>query len=304
MAVSARDPRESLPDVVEGRGRHARGQAPRPNRGGSGRWLRETGIIIVSALVLSALVRAFLVQAFYVPSASMEDTLLIGDRIIASKITQTVSGVSRGEVVVFKDPGGWLDAQKVVPATGLRGALHTALTFIGLMPSDSGSDLVKRGIAVGGDRIACCDVDGRIVLNGVPLIEDYIKGPTDQVQFDVVVPPNSVFVMGDNRGDSRDSRYHLDVNNGGVPVSNAVGRVVVVIWPLNRLAVVPIPGIFGEPAISDGPLGVTPSTPAQMTDAGDLGADSLPPIDDTPIDVPTIDVPGIDDTPVDEGSTG
>ena len=189
MAVSARDPREQMPDLIEGHGRHARGRSPRPVSGGTGRWLRETTIIVISALVLSALVRAFLVQAFYVPSASMEDTLLIGDRIISSKITKTLSGVSRGEVVVFKDPGGWLDAPPQHPG-GLRGAVRTGLTFIGLLPSDSGQDLVKRALAVSGDRIACCDVSGRIVLNGVPLVEDYVKGPTDQVQFDVVVLPS------------------------------------------------------------------------------------------------------------------
>jgi signal peptidase I len=271
MAVSARDPREQMPDLVEGHGRHARGRSPRPASGGTGRWLRETAIIVVSALVLSALVRAFLVQAFYVPSASMEDTLLIGDRIISSKITKTLSGVSRGEVVVFKDPGGWLDAPPV-HSGGFRGAVRTGLTFIGLLPSDTGQDLVKRAIAISGDRVACCDVGGRIVLNGVPLVEDYIKGPTDQVQFDVVVPPNSVFVMGDNRGDSRDSRYHLDANNGAVPDSNAVGRVFLVLWPLNRLATVPIPEIFGDPAIADGPLGVAPPTPARMGTPGASGS--------------------------------
>jgi signal peptidase I len=267
VAVSARDPREQFPQAPEGRGRHARGRSPRPASGGTGRWLRETGIIVVSALILSALVRAFLVQAFYVPSASMEDTLLIGDRIISSKITKTVSGVSRGEVVVFKDPGGWLDAPPT-HSGGLRGAVRSGLTFIGLLPSDTGQDLVKRAVAISGDRVACCDVNGRIVLNGVPLVEDYIKGPTDQVQFDVVVPPNSVFVMGDNRGDSRDSRYHLDVNNGAVPDANAVGRVFLVLWPLNRLALVPIPDIYGDPALADGPLGVAPSTPAQMATPG------------------------------------
>jgi signal peptidase I len=223
----------------------------------------------VSALVLSALVRAFLVQAFYVPSASMEDTLLIGDRIIASRITTTMSGVSRGEVVVFKDPGGWLDAPRPHEG-GFRGTVRSTLMFVGLLPSDTGTDLVKRAIAIGGDRIACCDVNGRIVLNGVPLVESYIKGTTDQVQFDIVVPPNSVFVMGDNRGDSRDSRYHLDINNGAVPVGNVVGRVFVVLWPLNRLATVPIPDIFGAPAITDGPLGVAPASPAQMGDPGGL----------------------------------
>lgn len=212
---------------------------------GVGRWLAETAIIVVSALILSALVRAFLVQAFYVPSASMEDTLVVSDRLIASKITTDLGGVSRGEVVVFKDPGDWLPAPPP-PAEGWRGAVQSALTFVGLLPSDSGNDLVKRVIAIEGDRIACCDAAGRIMLNGSPLEEDYIIGPTNQVLFDVVVPPGGVFVMGDNRGNSRDSRYHLEVADGAVPVDDVVGRVVLVIWPLNRIATVPIPDIFGD----------------------------------------------------------
>jgi signal peptidase I len=191
------------------------------------------------------------VQAFYVPSASMEDTLLISDRIVASKITTSMGGVSRGEVVVFKDPGDWLP-EPPPPPDGVRGAIRTGLTFVGLLPSDTGQDLVKRVIAVEGDRIACCDADGRIVLNGVPLVEDYIKGPTNQVQFDVVVPPGGVFVMGDNRGDSRDSRYHLEANDGAVPVDDVVGRVVVVLWPLNRISTVPIPDIYANPQITQG----------------------------------------------------
>lgn len=212
---------------------------------GVGRWLAETAIIVVSALVLSALVRAFLVQAFYVPSASMEDTLAISDRLIASKITTDLGGVSRGEVVVFKDPGDWLP-DPPPPAEGWRGAVQSALTFVGLLPSDSGNDLVKRVIAVEGDRIACCDAAGRIMLNGSPLDEDYIIGPTNQVLFDLVVPSGGVFVMGDNRGNSRDSRYHLEVNNGAVPVDDVVGRVVLVIWPVNRIATVPIPDVFAD----------------------------------------------------------
>lgn len=254
MAVSARDPHGPLPDPPIGRGRHARGQAPRPERSGAGRWLGETAVIIVSALVLSALVRAFLIQAFYVPSASMEDTLLEGDRIIAAKIATTVSGVNRGDVVVFKDPGDWLpDPDPTLAPTGVRGAVRTGLTFIGVLPSDSGQDLVKRVIAIEGDRIACCDADGRIVLNDVPLVEDYTKGPTNQVQFDVVVPPGGAFVMGDNRGDSRDSRYHLETDSGAIPTSAVVGRVVLVVWPFNRFATVPVPDVFADPDIVDGP---------------------------------------------------
>ncbi|MBU6244918.1 MAG: signal peptidase I [Actinomycetales bacterium] len=231
------------------RGRHAR---PRNEPRAVWRGLRELSIIVVAALVLSALVRAFLVQAFYVPSASMEDTLLISDRIIASKVTTELGGTTRGEVVVFRDPGGWLPPPPT-PEQGLRGWLRSSLTFVGLLPSDSGQDLVKRVIGIAGDRVACCDAQGRIVLNGVPLDEDYIIGPTDQVPFDIVVPPGSVFVMGDNRGNSRDSRYHLEVNDGGVPAENVVGRVILVAWPFDNLATVPIPAIYADPAINVGP---------------------------------------------------
>ena len=212
--------------------------------------VREFAVIIIVALVLSALVRAFLVQAFYVPSESMENTLMPNDRIIASKITTHFGGVSRGEVVVFKDPGGWLPEVDDT-STGVRGALHTALTFIGLLPSDSGSDLVKRVIGIAGDHVVCCDKQQRIVLNGVGLNETYIIPPTNQVKFDITVPADSVFVMGDNRGNSRDSRYHLDVNNGGVPLGDVVGRAFVVVWPLDRFTFLSIPDIFSDPAVKN-----------------------------------------------------
>lgn len=223
-------------------GKHAR---EKPQAHPFWRGVREVVVVVVVALALSALIRAFLLQAFYVPSASMDQTLRPGDRIIASKVTTNVSGVKRGEIVVFKDPGDWLPAQ-LPPPDNWRTSVRRALTFIGVLPSDSGDDLVKRVIGVGGDRVACCDADGRIVVNGVPLNEDYIIGPTDQVRFDVSVPEGGIFVMGDNRGDSRDSRYHLDMNNGAVPVGNTVGRVVLVLWPFDRLAIERIPAIFGD----------------------------------------------------------
>ena len=137
-------------------------------------------------------------------------------------------------------------------APGARSYLRSALTFIGLIPSDSGQDLVKRAIAIAGDRVACCDEQAHIVLNGVPLVEPYVNGPTDQVRFDVVVPAASMFVMGDNRGNSRDSRYHLDVNNGGVPQADAVGRTVLTVWPFTRFGTHAIPEIFNNPAIAQG----------------------------------------------------
>jgi signal peptidase I len=238
MAVPARPIPAAPPERGGVPGRHLRRR--RKPRGRIWQFAREFVIVMVLALALSALVRAVFLQAFYVPSASMEETLLPSDRIVASKLTTRFSGIERGEVVVFKDPGNWLP-EPLPPTDDLRGYTQRALTFLGLLPSDSGKDLVKRVIAVGGDRIACCDATGRIVLNGVPLDEDYIIGPTDQVRFDLTVPSNGLFVMGDNRPDSRDSRYYLDDGaEGSVPADNVVGRVVVVVWPIDRISTVPI----------------------------------------------------------------
>ena len=153
--------------------------------------------------------------------------------------------------MVFRDPGGWLPTPEPT-SSGARSYLRSALTFIGLIPSDSGQDLVKRAIAISGDRVACCDGQGHIVLNGVPLVEPYVDGSTDQVRFDIVVPAASMFMMGDNRGNSRDSRYHLDVNNGSVPQSAAVGRTVLTVWPFDRFSTHGIPEIFSNPAIVQG----------------------------------------------------
>ena len=239
--------------------RHRRDSASEPRKGGLG---REVLIIVGSALVLSILVRTFLIQAFYVPSESMEDTLQISDRIIASKITTKISGINRGDVVVFRDPGGWLPD---LPAeTGLSGYIRDGLTFIGLLPSNSGQDLVKRVIGVAGDRVQCCDAKGRIVLNGVPLDEtSYVKpgDTTDQVNFDVTVPAGSVFVMGDNRSNSRDSRYHLEDNSGGVPDGPVVGKVVMIVWPIRQFSTIGTPPVLENPKIQEGQGKPVPTLP-------------------------------------------
>ena len=234
---------------------------------------RELLLIVGVALILSVLVRTFLAQAFYVPSESMENTLLKQDRILVSKLTTQISGVHRGEVVVFTDPGDWLPVQE--PATGALGVVRGGLMWIGLLPSDTGEDLVKRVIAVGGDHIVCCDAKNRIVLNGVPLVEGYIKpgNGTAQVRFDVTVPADRFFVMGDNRGDSSDSRFHLDVESGTVPRANIVGRVVAVIWPFSRWSGEPVPAIFENPKLDASPAsrpagGSGDGGPGLLADAG------------------------------------
>lgn len=212
----------------------------------------EFVVIVVIALALATGIRTFIVQPFFVPSGSMEQTLQIDDRVIASKITTAISGVKRGEIMVFKDPGNWLPPVQQ-NTDGWRSIVAQAFTFVGLLPSDSGDDLVKRVIGIEGDQVACCNEDGQIVLNGVALNEtSYINGPTDQVLFDITVPKDSMFVMGDNRGNSADSRFHLDQNDGAVPYEDAVGRVFTVVWPLSRITVESIPEIFGNPAIVTG----------------------------------------------------
>jgi signal peptidase I len=218
--------------------------------------LREIAIVVVIALVLSAVVRTFLVQAFFVPSRSMEETLLVDDRIIASKITTRFSGVDRGEVVVFRDPGEWLSAP--IEPTGMQAVMRTFFVYVGLLPARTGDDLVKRVIGIGGDVVICCDSEGRITVNGYPLEEPYLpEGErTDQVAFEVTVPPRHMFVMGDNRSDSEDSRFHLDLNDGAVPVDDVVGRVVLRIWPLDRFAPLRTPRVFEQVPAAGAAAGV------------------------------------------------
>lgn len=204
------------------------------------RGLRELGIVAVTALVLSVTLRTLFFQLFYVPSESMLNTLQVGDKIVASKITKTLQGVHRGDVVVFHDPGGWLG--EPVQETGLRGAVNKVLTAIGFLPSNSGEDLVKRVVAVAGDKVSCCSPGGNISVNGVELKEDaYALGPSSQVEFEITVPEDSVFVLGDNRANSRDSRFHLDENSGAVPLREVRGVVVLKLFPFAHFGSVPAP---------------------------------------------------------------
>ena len=195
---------------------------------------RELLTVVGTALVLSILVRTFLIQAFYVPSGSMEDTLQENDRIIVSKISTRLTGIDRSNVIVFHDPGGWLGEGFPNPYDTPVGRV---LQAIGIVPSNSGNDLVKRVIGVANDKIECCDAQGRITVNGVVIDESYTKDgvTSDQVTFSVLVPEGNVFVMGDNRGNSEDSRFHLDKNNGMIPVEEIIGRVAMRIWPVGRI---------------------------------------------------------------------
>ena len=205
----------------------------------------ETGTVVVLGLLVAILVRLFVAEAFYVPSGSMESTLLKNDRLIAEKVSYLHRDIERGDVIVFRDPGHWLP-----PETEEQSPARKFGEFIGVLPRSGQGHLVKRVIGVGGDRVKCCDKSGRITINGHPIDErSYLNqgaDPSDQ-PFNVEVPDGMLWVMGDNRPQSADSRAHLGTPGGAfVPVNNVVGRACCVIWPSDRMAKLRRPSIFED----------------------------------------------------------
>ncbi|MGW1783583.1 signal peptidase I [Streptomyces sp. NPDC002143] len=227
--------------------------APKPRKPRS--FWKELPILIGIALVLALLIKTFLVQAFSIPSASMENTLRIGDRVLVDKLTPWFgSEPERGEVVVFHDPDDWLAGEATVDPN----AFQTFLSWIGLMPSAEEKDLIKRVVGVGGDTVSCKGT-GPLTVNGKALNEPYVypgNTPCSQDdqggQFTVKVPKGYVWVMGDHRQNSRDSRYNQsDENHGMVPVDQVVGRAIVKAWPLTRWGTLPVPDTFDQDGLSD-----------------------------------------------------
>ena len=209
-------------------------------------FLRDVLVIVLIAAVVSFVVKTFIVRSFYIPSASMERTLLIDDRILVDELTPRWTGYERGDVVVFQDPGGWLDPQPQTPAQPpLMQAVDWVLTFIGVSASDSQDHLVKRVIGLPGDHVVCCNALGQITINGAPIDElSYLNLPDGDTAasnepFDVVVPDESLWLLGDNRDRSRDARAHQDLPGGGfVPVSNVVGKAFLTTWPFSRIGAI------------------------------------------------------------------
>lgn len=204
-----------------------------------GSLLRELPILVVLALLVSLLIKSFLVQFFYIPSGSMENTLQIKDRVAVNRIPFIGNDVSRGDVIVFRDPAGWLPEASSVDGNRITHAIREGLVIVGVVPNPAKQYLVKRVIGVAGDKVVA--KDQVLTINGKPTSEPYIfagNTPSD-TDFNITVPEGKVWVMGDHRGASGDSRVHQDdVNNGMVPIEKITGRVIATIWPLSRIGFV------------------------------------------------------------------
>ncbi|CAN2207773.1 LepB Signal peptidase I [Candidatus Nanopelagicaceae bacterium] len=202
--------------------------------------LREFPILVIVALAVSLVIKSFLVQFFYIPSGSMENTLQINDRVAVNKIPFVSNSINRGDVVVFRDPSNWLPEPYVDNQNKVIAKIKDGLVLVGVLPNPAKQYLVKRVIGIAGDNVV--GKDGVVTINGKKTTEPYIfaGNKASELDFNVTVPEGKIWVMGDHRGASADSRYHQDdVNNGFVPESKVTGRVLGIIWPVKNLGTVP-----------------------------------------------------------------
>lgn len=222
-------------------------------------WGKEILTIVLIAVVLSFLIKTFLFRAFYIPSGSMENTLQIDDRIFVNLLVPQPFELKRGDVVVFKDSQGWLPPEP--GANDPVSWLGEAAVFIGLAPDNSQQHLVKRVIGLPGDRVVCCTSNGQLTINGEAVDEPYLypgAAPSNET-FGVTVPEGHLWVMGDHRNNSQDSRYHQAYDGTGfVPISDVEGRAIVIAWPLNHWGILGnYPDVFDkvpDPGVDDQPV--------------------------------------------------
>jgi signal peptidase I len=260
---------EDSGDVAE-QNEDAEAEAPRS------RWsfITEMVVLFAVALTIALLIKTFVVQPFYIPSASMENTLLIGDKVLVNKVVYRIRPISRGDIVVFNGAGSWLppSAATVPPSHNpitrlydvtLGPLFRSVRELFGTAPGQT--DYIKRVIGIPGDHVACCTSHGDITVNGVALHEKSYLIPgakPSQGSFNIVVPPGRLWVMGDNRPESADSRLHdcsytytpatcVPYDRGGtIPANKVIGRALMIVWPPSRFRILPIPPTFTQPGLS------------------------------------------------------
>ncbi|HXZ66198.1 MAG TPA: signal peptidase I [Streptosporangiaceae bacterium] len=230
----------------------------------TGRWSgwRELPILIVVALAIALLIKTFVVQPFVIPSSSMEDTLMVGDKVLVSKLVYHFRPIHRGDIIVFDGTGSWIPAPPATPSSSdplvraydatLRPLFSSIAGLFGT-PADE-TDYIKRVIGLPGDHVACCNAQGLVTVNGVPLHESsylYPGAAPSTIYFNVTVPAGRLWVMGDNRLISDDSRMRRsDPGDGTVPENEVIGRAFVIVWPPSQWRILPIPATFDQPALT------------------------------------------------------
>jgi signal peptidase I len=249
---------------------------PPARRSRGARFLRELVILVVIALVIAVVIKTYAIQAFFIPSGSMENTLEINDRVLVNKIVYDTRSIHRGDIVVFNGDGSW-DPGVPLPANS-----NFAEKFVSGFASmfgfgHPGDILIKRVIGLPGDTVACCDAEGRVTVNGVPLSEQSYLYPGDapsEDRFNIIVPPGRLWVMGDNRSISDDSRDHEgDPGGGTIPENAVIGRAFVIIWPPSRWRILPIPATFEQSKLNS----LSAAAPAGTTDTAALLSARLEP---------------------------
>jgi len=230
-------------DVLMRLRRDKRTQGDSNRKHGIVRFFRDLFVIFFVALLISFLIKTFLIRSFYIPSGSMENTLQVKDRIMVNELVPDLIPIARGDVVVFTDPGGWLSATEhgtVQPGNPVADGIRWFFSEVGLGAQETNDHLIKRVIGLPGDKVACCDATGHITVNDAPLSEPYLKASSGTTRspekyFTVTVPAVSLWVEGDNRDNSADSRLHTTTpSKGFVPITNVVGRAFVITWPVGH----------------------------------------------------------------------
>jgi signal peptidase I len=224
---------------------------PKRERKGRSFW-RELPILVAVALLLAVVIKTYAIQAFYIPSGSMENTLEINDRVLVNKVVYHIRSIHRGDIVVFNGDGSWDPGPVPTEGNFLQQFASGFASMFGF--GHPGDILIKRVIGLPGDHVACCDAEGRVTVNGVPLSEQsylYPGAAPSVIRFNIVVPPGRLWVMGDNRYYSDDSRDHMgDPGGGTIPESAVIGRAFIIIWPPSRWRILPIPATFEQPKLN------------------------------------------------------
>lgn len=240
----------------------------------SGSFWRELPVLIVVALGLAMLIKAFLVQAFFIPSGSMEKTLhgcvgCSGDRVLVNKLVLRFRDVHRGEIVVFNGVDSWTPEVATAEPTNLAQRVFREIgSAVGIAPPGE-EDFIKRVIGIPGDVVQCCDAKGRVTVNGTALTEPYVY-QDDHARFGpITVPEGRLWVMGDHRAFSSDSRAHVgDPGGGTIAERHVIGRAFVKVWPPSRIGTLPVPETFDQPALQRAAEAVGPAVPGALGLAG------------------------------------